>query len=84
MGECFLFTLWPKTQKFEWVVGNKDLFMMAEEKGIIIGGGGGAGLALDNELWHGYSEFCETFMNDPLNDTPKEFECIAVEAYAFE
>jgi len=84
MGECFLFTLSPKTHKYEWSVGNKDLFMLGGEQSIMVGGGGGAGLSLDGELWKGYSEFCETFMNDPLNDTQKDFECIAVEVYAFE
>jgi len=58
--------------------------MLGGEQSIMVGGGGGAGLSLDGELWKGYSEFCETFMNDPLNDTQKDFECIAVEVYAFE
>jgi hypothetical protein len=82
-GECFLFAIVPRLRKYPWNSANKDLFMMAEEKHITVGGGGGAGIYLDSELWHGYCEYCETFKNDPLNGEVKDFECVSVEVYGF-
>jgi hypothetical protein len=37
----------------------------------------------ESELWHGTSEYCETFRNDPLNGSSKFFEAVAVEIYGF-
>lgn len=82
-GESFLFTVHPLPRKFGWTTANKDLFMIGNEKDIMIGGGGGCGIWLDSELWHGTSEYCETFRNDPLNGSSKFFEAVAVEIYGF-
>jgi len=81
-GECFLFTLHPLTRKFAWRPPNKELFMIGNEKELIIGGGDGCGIWLDSELWHGASEYCETFRNPPINGK-KDFEAIAIEIYGF-
>jgi hypothetical protein len=40
--------------------------MMADRNGFRLGAGGGYGLQLDDELWHGTSQRCETFNNHPL------------------
>src|SRR5688500_3476415 len=99
MGETFLFSLVLKSQQFKCVgrrggsssvnamghsIHNKsDLFMQGSEEGIVVGGGGGCGIMLDAELWHGVSEYCETFRNDPLNGhESKDFECVALEVFA--
>lgn len=34
-------------RKFGWTTANKDLFMIGNEKDIMIGGGGGCGIWLD-------------------------------------
>lgn len=43
----------------------------------------GAGLWIDNELDHGYSETSETFDNPPLNGNSKEFRCVEIEVFGF-
>jgi hypothetical protein len=40
-------TLLRPHRKFGWTTANKDLFMIGNEKDIMIGGGGGCGIWLD-------------------------------------
>ena len=91
-GETFLFTLKPKSAKYEWVGegsgrtrGNRSsqLFMSSNSKCLIIGSGGGSGLWLDEELTKGKSEVCMTFNNQPLSQET-DFECAVIEVIGFE
>lgn len=91
-GETFLFTLKPKSVKYEWVGegcgevrGNRSsqLFMSSNNKCLMIGSGGGTGLWLDEELTKGKSETCMTFNNKPLAQET-DFECAVIEVIGFE
>ncbi len=45
----------------------------------------GVGLYLDDELFHGRTERCSSFQNEPLtSDGREEFACSAVEIYGFQ
>ncbi|XP_075555725.1 GTPase-activating protein skywalker-like [Dermacentor variabilis] len=73
-GETFLFTFSPEAKRFAWVgVGSSrdvphsaKLFMSANQTMILVGGGNGMGLYIDQSLENGRSEHCDTFDNDPL------------------
>ena len=56
--------------------------MAANQKSIIIGGGQGLGLFLDDNLTKGKSEKCLTFDNEPLS-SPADFTCCVIEAIGF-
>jgi len=61
-----------------------DLFMMADEDGIAIGGGGGGfGIFIDSSLNQGTSDHCKTFNNRPLVPG-HHFNCSVVEVFAFD
>ncbi|KAG1675698.1 TBC1 domain family member 24 [Nymphon striatum] len=98
-GESFLFTLTPTTHKFPWIgIKNPDkvnntnqLFMMATEYGISIGGGDSHGLWLDKDLAQGKTGHCLTFDNPSLvaaahndfsNHSSTYFTCAVVEGIA--
>ncbi|XP_050036703.1 GTPase-activating protein skywalker-like [Dermacentor andersoni] len=76
-GETFLFTFSPEAKRFAWVgVGSSrdvphsaKLFMSANQTMILVGGGNGMGLYIDQSLENGRSEHCDTFDNDPLGRT---------------
>ncbi|XP_065309066.2 GTPase-activating protein skywalker-like isoform X3 [Dermacentor albipictus] len=76
-GETFLFTFSPEAKRFAWVgVGSSrdvahsaKLFMSANQTMILVGGGNGMGLYIDQSLEYGRSEHCDTFDNDPLGRT---------------
>ena len=93
-GESFLFRLGSSSlitpERFVWV-GEKQpehaphMFQMGSDRQLQIGGGHGAGLALEDPLSNGYSERCDTFANCPLaGENLRDFECHTVEAYAFQ
>ncbi|KAH6925889.1 hypothetical protein HPB50_011508 [Hyalomma asiaticum] len=73
-GETFLFTFSPDAQRFAWIgVGatrdvphSAKLFMSANQTMILIGGGNGMGLYIDQSLEKGRTEHCDTFDNPPL------------------
>eukprot|EP01114_Cavostelium_apophysatum_P002458 TRINITY_DN12197_c0_g2_i1.p1 TRINITY_DN12197_c0_g2~~TRINITY_DN12197_c0_g2_i1.p1 ORF type:complete len:771 (-),score=201.43 TRINITY_DN12197_c0_g2_i1:36-2348(-) len=83
-GEMFLFTFHPHPRKFGWSTHNQFFFMIDTRPSVIIGGGTGCGLWLDDELDRGSSEFCETFGNEQLNGEEKDFRCIELELFGFE
>lgn len=57
-----------------------NLWEKVDNKALMIGGGSGCGLWLDDELDRGFTEKSDTFMNEPLN-VEKEFQCVQVEAF---
>lgn len=60
-------------------IGN-DMFMLADDTGLIVGGGKGFGLFLDADLCKGHTQHCATFNNLPL--VPSEaFTCSVVEVF---
>ncbi|XP_076814516.1 TBC1 domain family member 24-like [Clavelina lepadiformis] len=60
----------------------RNMFIMASETGLAIGGGGGYGLFVDASLRNGQSQRCATFANQPL--VPHEvFVCSVVEVLVF-
>lgn len=84
-GESFIFSLYPKETKYSWRLGNRSMFQLRKENSIAVGGGtsGGFGFWLDQELLNGTTEPCETFENEPLVPSSKDFSCVLVEAYTF-
>jgi len=75
-GESFLFQLWPQVNKFNWVGNASDnasippdgsMFISADNDRLVIGGGGGEGLQVDDALLRGRSQSCRTFANAPLS-----------------
>ena len=60
-----------------------DMFMMADESGLVVGGGKGYGLFLDSDFRKGYTQPCLTFKNQPLV-AGGSFTCATVEVIAFD
>lgn len=81
-GETFLFLLSPMLKKYTWTGANPH-FVRIENNSLMIGGGTGTGLWIDDELDRGMSETCETFDNEPLNGAAKDFTCFEVEVFGF-
>uniref|UniRef100_A0A8C4NCM2 Oxidation resistance protein 1 n=1 Tax=Eptatretus burgeri TaxID=7764 RepID=A0A8C4NCM2_EPTBU len=66
-GETFLFTFTPEFQVYPWT-GENTFYIWGSKDAIAVGGGGGVfGLWLDSDLYHGASNRCVTFNNDPLS-----------------
>ncbi|ESP00285.1 hypothetical protein LOTGIDRAFT_141064 [Lottia gigantea] len=89
-GETFVFSLYPKKEKYEWVgILNEDIkrtasmFLAGDNSVMTIGGGSGEAIQLDENLEHCRSERCDTFENEALCAT-KDFTCKVVEVYGFE
>ncbi|KAM7420350.1 hypothetical protein PAMA_014863 [Pampus argenteus] len=71
-GETFLFSFNPDFQAYRWS-GENSYFVSGNLESLQIGGGGGGfGLWLDADLYHGSSFSCPTFRNAPLS-TQKDF-----------
>ncbi|CAK6954335.1 nuclear receptor coactivator 7 [Scomber scombrus] len=71
-GETFLFSFNPDFQAYRWS-GENSYFVSGNLESLQIGGGGGGfGLWLDADLYHGSSFSCPTFHNEPLS-TQKDF-----------
>lgn len=88
-GESFVFRLSPRPVKYTWTglqkedQGNNDLFMAGDDKGLMVGGGGGNhAVWLDNELCRGRSGPSLTFGNEQLTET-EDFLCTTVEVFGF-
>ncbi|XP_054713523.1 oxidation resistance protein 1-like isoform X2 [Uloborus diversus] len=81
-GESFLFTFHPEYKVYHWsgeneyfIKGNVDSFMVGSSEGHF-------GLWLDDDLFRGCTNSCQTFGNDPLCPV-EDFEVKAVEAWGF-
>ncbi|XP_044062535.1 nuclear receptor coactivator 7-like isoform X2 [Siniperca chuatsi] len=71
-GETFLFSFNPDFQAYRWS-GENDYFVSGNLESLQIGGGGGGfGLWLDADLYHGSSFSCPTFHNESLS-TQEDF-----------
>eukprot|EP01118_Nematostelium_gracile_P003977 TRINITY_DN14726_c0_g1_i1.p1 TRINITY_DN14726_c0_g1~~TRINITY_DN14726_c0_g1_i1.p1 ORF type:complete len:513 (-),score=95.56 TRINITY_DN14726_c0_g1_i1:42-1580(-) len=80
---CFLFRFTPHPEMFGWDEGSTDYFQFAAEGDLQVGGGGGVGFALDDELNKGRTQRCTSFDNEPLTSDGRElFNCVAVEVYS--
>jgi hypothetical protein len=64
-GETFVFRFAPLIEVFKWSQKN-DLFCTASETEIVIGGGSGAALFINEAMLKGVSTTCETFDSVPL------------------
>ncbi|XP_062979319.1 TBC1 domain family member 24-like [Elgaria multicarinata webbii] len=59
-----------------------SMFMSGTQEGIVIGGGGGQALFIDDNLLHGRTEHCETFDNPPL--CQENFQVQLLEVWGFQ
>lgn len=81
-GEMFVFSIIPKAKKYPWTKLN-ECFFTIQEKTLVIGGGDGCAIWLDDELDRGISEKSSTFNNEPLNGENKDFSCVELEVFGF-
>ncbi|XP_066266226.1 GTPase-activating protein skywalker-like [Branchiostoma lanceolatum] len=85
-GEMFLFSLTPVPERFPWVgvsdggdlSPSQSMFISADHTSLVIGGGDGDGIFLDQEMNRGHTKRCKTFNNAPLC-TSGDFHCVSVE-----
>ncbi|XP_072264961.1 nuclear receptor coactivator 7-like isoform X1 [Pyxicephalus adspersus] len=82
-GETFLFTFSPDFKAFKWS-GDNSYFISGDIVSLELGGGGGGfGLWLDSDLYHGRSNSCSTFNNDILSKK-EDFIVQDIEVWTFE
>ncbi|KAM5164967.1 nuclear receptor coactivator 7 isoform 2-T2 [Mantella aurantiaca] len=82
-GETFLFTFSPDFKAFKWS-GDNSYFINGDIASVELGGGGGGfGLWLDSDLYHGRSNPCSTFNNDMLSKK-EDFIVQDIEVWTFE
>lgn len=90
-----MFTLKPKVAYYPWVGTQESglnqkkdlptscqLFMAASSERITVGAGTGSGLWLDENLYKGKTERCDTFDNKPLCSSG-DFTCSVVQVIGF-
>ncbi|XP_035693950.1 GTPase-activating protein skywalker-like [Branchiostoma floridae] len=85
-GEMFLFSLTPVPVRYPWVgvtdggdlSPSQSMFISADYTSLVIGGGDGDGIFLDQEMNRGHTKRCKTFNNAPLCISG-DFHCVAVE-----
>ena len=81
-GENFVFALLPQPALYSWT-GRNDYFVLSNYRQIIIGGGNGYSIQLDDELNTGVSNTSETYKN-PVLSSNEYFKCLNVEVWAIE
>ncbi|XP_073431861.1 nuclear receptor coactivator 7 isoform X2 [Dendrobates tinctorius] len=82
-GETFLFTFNPDFKAFKWS-GDNSYFINGDTTSLELGGGGGGfGLWLDSDLYHGRSNTCSTFNNEILSKK-EDFIVQDLEVWTFE
>mmetsp|Transcript_8763 Transcript_8763/g.21640 ORF Transcript_8763/g.21640 Transcript_8763/m.21640 type:complete len:142 (-) Transcript_8763:1048-1473(-) len=64
-GECFVFRLRPRPQRFRWSTVN-DMMMLGGARSLSMGSGSEPAIWLDDELSYGMTAKCDTFANPPL------------------
>ncbi|XP_035209758.1 oxidation resistance protein 1-like isoform X2 [Stegodyphus dumicola] len=81
-GESFLFTFFPEFKIYHWS-GENNYIMKGNTNSFVIGSSEGHfALWLDDDLFRGRTNSCQTFANDPL--CPEEdFEIKGLEAWGF-
>ncbi|XP_035693537.1 TBC1 domain family member 24-like [Branchiostoma floridae] len=90
-GEMFLFSLTPVPVRYPWVgvTDGRDLspsqsmFISADCTSLVIGGGDGNGIFLDQDMNRGNTKRCRTFNNEPLCDSG-DFQCLSVEVFGIQ
>ncbi|XP_021003589.1 nuclear receptor coactivator 7 isoform X2 [Parasteatoda tepidariorum] len=81
-GESFLFTFSPEFKVYNWS-GENDYFIKGNTDSFIVGSSEGHfGLWLDDDLFRGRTNSCQTFANEPLCPD-EDFEVKSLEAWAF-
>ncbi|XP_068452436.1 nuclear receptor coactivator 7 [Clinocottus analis] len=79
-GETFLFSFNPDFQAYRWS-GENSYFVSGHLESLQIGGGGGGfGLWLNSDLYHGSSVSCPTFHNESLS-TQEDFNILDLEVW---
>lgn len=65
-GESSLFSFYPHFKHYSWS-GENSYFIKGNQESLCIGSGGGHfGLWLDGDIYHGRTQRCKTFNNEPL------------------
>lgn len=90
-GETFIFTLEPKIVRYQWIgVNNTEnvpnsaqLFLAGDNTQLLIGGGNGSAISLDENLTEGTTSKCDTFNNLPLS-LNEDFTCANIEVFVFQ
>lgn len=81
-GESFLFSFAPEFKVFHWA-GENSYFIKGNPNSFMIGSSEGHfGLWLDDDLFRGRTNSCQTFANDPLC-AEKDFIVKSLEAWGF-
>eukprot|EP00842_Homolaphlyctis_polyrhiza_P000420 jgi/Hompol1/1379/HPOL_002303-RA len=84
-GTCFLWKQEAQTGNVKVfpATGHNDYLILNEMHCIAFGGGQGHfGLWIDDELYNGHSEPCETFGNERLSNST-DFHIVAMEIWSF-
>ncbi|XP_064652642.1 nuclear receptor coactivator 7-like isoform X7 [Lineus longissimus] len=81
-GETFLYTFYPEFKVFNWS-GENNFFIKGNKESLAIGAGQGSfGIWLDGDLYHGRTQRCDTFNNEPLS-VQEDFIVKGFEAWGF-
>ena len=78
-GESFIFRYNPTFEIYKWSSKNQ-YFISSNSKNIMIGGGNGSAIWIDNNLLKGISKNCETFDSPPLVEETT-FEILEMEIW---
>ncbi|KRZ08293.1 Oxidation resistance protein 1, partial [Trichinella zimbabwensis] len=81
-GESLLFTDYPQFQVYRWTGANNYIVKGSGESLAFGASNGVNGLWLDSDLYHGRTEPCDTFANQPLTQST-DFVISGVEAWCF-
>ncbi|XP_062406721.1 nuclear receptor coactivator 7 isoform X2 [Sardina pilchardus] len=82
-GETFLYSFSPEIKVYHWT-GENSYFVKGNIDSLQLGGGGGGlGLWLDADLYHGTTSSCSTFSNQPLS-AQQDFTVHSLEVWAFD
>lgn len=81
-GESKLFTFYPEFTEWTWT-GENNYFVKGSQQSLSVGAGSGRfGLWLDGDLYHGRTQRCDTFFNEPLTNS-EDFLIRHIEVWGF-